>query len=102
MRTDAEHDETGQDVHREAADEPVRRPGDANTYWRRRFFVLCGGVVALGLCAWLFPGAHQSRPSAAVRASTAALASRQALPAAATGPAWSPSPVPKPSPSPTA
>lgn len=71
------------------------RPADATAYWRRRFFILCGGVAALGLCAWLFPGAHQAgQPSAAARASMAALATRQALPAAATGKAWAPSPSP--------
>ena len=32
--------------------------GADRVYWRRRFFILCGGVVALGVCAWLFPGAH--------------------------------------------
>lgn len=64
-------------------------PGDPNAYWRRRFAILAGGIVALGLCAWLFPGGHQaSRPSAAASASMAALASGKALPAAAYGSAW--------------
>src|SRR5580693_7791164 len=59
-------------------------------FWRRRFFILCGGVVALGVCAWMFPGAHQpsARTVAATRASLAALASRQALPPAAYGNTW--------------
>ena len=63
------------------------------TYWRRRFFILCGGVVALGTCAWLFPAAHQpsAREVAATRASMAALAKQQALPPVAYGSAW---PVP--------
>ena len=69
-------------------------PGADRAYWRRRFFILCAGVVALGVCAWMFPGAHQpsARTAAATRASVAALASRQALPPAAYGSAW---PVPK-------
>src|ERR1700730_17527239 len=69
-------------------------PGADRAYWRRRFFILCAGVVALGVCAWMFPGAHQpsARTAAATRASVAALASRQALPPGAYGSAW---PVPK-------
>jgi hypothetical protein len=75
--------------------------GDDRAFWRRRFFILCGGVIALGVCAWMFPGAHQpsARSAAATRASMAALASRQALPPAAYGSAW---PAPKPSLTPTA
>lgn len=63
---------------------------DDRAYWRRRFFILCAGVVALGACAWLFPGVQQpsKRDAAAVTASMAALARQQALPSAATGPAW--------------
>ena len=63
---------------------------DDRAFWRRRFFILCAGVIALGVCAWMFPGAHQpsARTAAATRASVAALASRQALPPAAYGSAW--------------
>jgi hypothetical protein len=77
-------------------------------YWRRRFFILCGVVVALGTCAWLFPAVHQpsARAVAATRASMAVLAKQQALPAVAYGSAW---PVPStpaasrtPAPTPTA
>ena len=76
-------------------------PGDDRAYWRRRFFILCGGVIALGVCAWLFPGAHQpsAREVAATRASMAALAKQQALPPVAYGSAW-PEPS-KPAASPT-
>ena len=66
---------------------------DASAYWRRRFFILCGGVAALGLMRGCSPARHQAgQPSAAARASMAAAATRQALPAAATGQAWAPSP----------
>jgi hypothetical protein len=103
MIRDAEHDEMGygEDGYG-APDEETWDPGDSRAYWRRRFFILCGGVVALGVCAWLFPGAHhsQARPSAAVSASMAALTGRQSLPPAATGSAWAPpSPTPTPTPS---
>jgi hypothetical protein len=65
--------------------------GDPNAYWRRRFFILGGGVAVLGLCAWLFPGGHPAAPraSATAQASMAALAKRgDLLPSAAYGSAW--------------
>ena len=70
--------------------------GDPNAYWRRRFFILGGGVAVLGLCAWLFPGAHSAAPrdSATARASMAALAKRGDLPTAAYGRSW-PGPAPR-------
>lgn len=79
----------GPDYHGAEYDEE-RYLGADRAYWRRRFFILCGGVAALGVCAWLFPAAHQpsSQQKAAASASVAAAASRQALPAAAAGPAW--------------
>jgi hypothetical protein len=104
MIRDAEHDEMGygEDAYG-APDEETWDLGDSRAYWRRRFLILCGGVAALGVCAWLFPGAHhsQARPSAAASASMAALTGRQSLPPAATGSAWAP-PSPTPSPTPTA
>lgn len=85
----------GSDASHDQAWEPGKgwEPDNERAYWRRRFFILCGGVVALGVCAWLFPGAHQPPASAvaAARASVAALASQQALPSVAYGSAW---PVP--------
>ncbi|MGH3277801.1 MAG: hypothetical protein ACRDNW_01515 [Trebonia sp.] len=90
MWTDADSDETGRGDDYGAGRDDGREQGDDRAFWRRRFFILCGGVVALGVCAWLFPGAHQpsKREAAAVSASMAALANRQVLPSAATGPAW--------------
>jgi len=69
---------------------------DHNAYWRRRFFILGGGVAVLGLCAWLFPGAHSAAPreSATAQASMAALAKRGDLPTAAYGRSW-PGPTPR-------
>src|SRR3984957_18348140 len=63
---------------------------DPSAYWRRRFFILGGGVAVLGLCAWLFPGGHPAAPraSATAQASMAALAKRGDLPPAAYGGAW--------------
>jgi hypothetical protein len=90
----------------EEGDDGPHIPGaaqDPNAYWRRRFFILGGGVAVLGLCAWLFPGAHQAAPraSATARASTAALAKRGDLPPAAYGSA-SPGRTPKNTPKYTA
>jgi hypothetical protein len=74
---------------------------DDRACWRRRFFILCGGIVALGACAWLFPAAHQpsAREAAATRASVAALTKRQALPPVAFGSPWAEPPRPTPTPS---
>jgi len=72
---------------------------DPSGYWRRRFFILAAGIVALGLCAWLIPGAHRSaKTDAAARQSAVALATRNTLPSAAYGPAYAPKPTAKPSP----
>jgi hypothetical protein len=104
MRMDADSDEEGCGDDYDAPGDEAWDPGDDRAYWRRRFFILCGGVVALGACAWLFPGAHQ--PSAhdvtAARASMAALAKRQALPSVAYGSAWPEPSRPAPSPTPSA
>jgi hypothetical protein len=75
------------------------RSANPDAYWRRRFFILAGGLALLALLGWLLPGRHP-RPSAGVspaaRASMAALQSQDALPSAAYGSAW---PVPSPKPS---
>jgi len=64
--------------------------GADRVYWRRRFLVLCAGVIALGVCAWLIPGVHSpsERAAAKARRSVAVLNKRQALPVAAYGSAW--------------
>ncbi len=74
-------------------------PSDDGTFWRRRFLILCGGAVAVAVCAWLFPGAHAApaRTSPAARASMDARIRAQALPPAATGAAWGVTPPAKPS-----
>ena len=78
------------------------RSANPGAYWRRRFFILVGGLALLALLAWLFPARHSGPAagvSAAARASMAALQSQDALPPAAYGNAW---PVPSPKPSATA
>jgi hypothetical protein len=101
MRMDADsNEEMSGDDYGGSRDEEWDPDAD-RAFWRRRFFILCAGVVALGVCAWMFPGAHPPSASeaAATRASVAALARRQALPPAAYGKAWS---APKPTIVPTA
>jgi hypothetical protein len=76
--------------------------GADRVYWRRRFMILCAGLVALGACAWLIPGAHapSGRAAGDARQSVAALNKRQVLPTAAYGSAWvSPTPAPASTPS---
>jgi hypothetical protein len=108
MRSDADSEEKGH-----GADYPAESDGpayderwelhDDRAYWRRRFFILCAGVVVLGVCAWLLPAAHQPSKgqAAAATASMDALAKRQALPSSANGPAW-PGPSNSPNVYPTA
>jgi hypothetical protein len=102
MWMNADSDEEGRGDDYDASQDEVRQPDDDRAYWRRRFLILAGGVVALGVCAWLFPAAHKpsAQEAAATRASIAALAKRQALPSVAYGRAW-PEPS-KPAASPTA
>ena len=71
--------------------------GADRVYWRRRFLILCAGVVALGVCAWLLPGAHTPPKRAAAEArQSAALNKRLVLPRVAYGRAWA-NPTPAPS-----
>lgn len=68
----------------------IGRPGEPDAYWRRRFFMLGGGLFVLMLIAWLFssgPSPSDSR-TAASKASMAAQESREGLPSAAYGRAW--------------
>ena len=102
MRMDADTDEEGRgDNYDDASGSEVRDP---RTYWRRRFFILCGGVIALGACTLLFPAVHQpsAHDAAATSASMAALAKQQALPTVAYGSAWPQPSKPAASPTPSA
>jgi hypothetical protein len=103
MWKDSDRYEDGEDDY-DYATPDLGAARDPDAYWRRRFFVLGGGIAVVGLCVWLFPGAHHAAPgpSAAAKASTAALDKRGELPAAAYGASWSsPSPTPSTSPSPS-
>ena len=104
MRTDADGGEEGCGDDYDASGDEVRDRGDHRAYWRRRFFILCGGVIALGACALLFPAVHQppAHEVAATRASMAALAKQQALPSVAYGSAWPEPSKPAASPTPSA
>jgi hypothetical protein len=94
MWMDSDRDEDGEDTYDATPDPGAVRDPDA--YWRRRFFILGGGVAVIGMCAWLFPGGHPpaARTSATAQASMAALDHRGDLPQAAYGSPW-PAPTPK-------
>ena len=69
------------------------RPADPSAYWRRRFFILGGGLAVLAVLAWQFTGKGPSAGTpAAVGSSMAALQAGETLPSAAYGsPAAAPS-----------
>jgi hypothetical protein len=69
------------------------RPADPSAYWRRRFFILGGGLAVLAVLAWQFTGKGPSAGTpAADGSSMAALQAGEALPSAAYGsPAAAPS-----------
>src|SRR5258707_15773770 len=72
MWMDAERDDEEFDEDSDASGKGAWDLSDHGAYWRRRFFILCAGMVALGVCAWLLPGARQAHgTSAAARASMA-------------------------------
>jgi len=98
---DSDRDQDGEDEHNGRLDLGSGRDPDA--YWRRRFFILGGGIVVVGLCVWLFPGGRHAAPrtSVAAQASMAALDRRGELPSAAYGSTW-PAPTPKPVATPSA
>ena len=62
MQMDADSDEEMSGDDYDGSYDEGWDPGKDRAFWRRRFFILCAGVIALGVCAWMFPGAH--RPSA--------------------------------------
>jgi hypothetical protein len=84
MRKDADRYEDGEEDRDATPDLGAGRDPDA--YWRRRFLILGGGIVVVGLCVWLFPGAHPAAaPTATAKASMAALDHPGTLPSEAYG-----------------
>jgi len=59
--------------------------GDVEAYWRRRVYVLAGGITLIGLVAWACSGNGHKRSTAQVR-NAAATVSPQAVPAAGASP----------------
>jgi hypothetical protein len=81
-----------------------RDPDDPDAYWRRRFFILGGGLGVLMLLAWLFASggpSKQARQTAAVQASVAARQNQDSLPSPALGTAYGARPSPSATPFPT-
>jgi hypothetical protein len=44
-----------------------RDQGEADAYWRRRVYVLAGGITAIGLMAWACSGPDHKKPTSQVR-----------------------------------
>jgi len=61
------------------------RSADPEAYWRRRFFILVGGLVVLVGVAWLLSGKGHGTPASSP---TTALRAGDTLPSAAYGSAW--------------
>lgn len=61
-----------------------RDQGEADAYWRRRVYVLAGGITAIGLVAWACSGPDHKKSTAQVRnaAATAGTATAAATPGA--------------------
>lgn len=55
--------------------------GDVEAYWRRRVYVLTGGIALIGMLAWACSGSGHKKPAAQVR-DAAATTSPQTAPAA--------------------
>ena len=44
-----------------------RDQGEADAYWRRRVYVLAGGITVIGLVAWACSGSDHKKSTAQVR-----------------------------------
>jgi hypothetical protein len=64
----------------------MERNEDLDAYWRRRVFILAGGLAILGLLAWALSGSGGAAPTPAARqAAVAQVRAANGLPAAAYG-----------------
>jgi hypothetical protein len=59
-----------------------RERGDAEAYWRRRVYVLAGGITLVGLMAWACSGSDHKRSTAQVRNAAATVSPAAAPPTA--------------------
>ncbi len=80
-----------------------RDQGEADAYWRRRVYVLAGGITVIGLVAWACSGSDHKKSTAQVRNAaataggvTAAVTPAAAVPTATVTVTLTPSPVPSP------
>jgi hypothetical protein len=56
--------------------------GDVEAYWRRRVYVLAGGITLIGLVAWACSGSGHKRSTAQVRNAAATVSPTATAPAA--------------------
>jgi hypothetical protein len=61
--------------------EVAREEGDAEAYWRRRVYVLAGGITLIGLVAWACSDSGHKRSTAQVRNAAATMTPVAAAPA---------------------
>jgi hypothetical protein len=61
--------------------ETEREPGDVEAYWRRRVYVLAGGITLIGLVAWACSDSGHKRSTAQVRNAAATITPAAAAPA---------------------
>jgi hypothetical protein len=66
--------------------------GDVEAYWRRRVYVLAGGIALIGLMAWACSGSGHKKPAAQVRDAAATTSPQPGLSAGA-GTAATPTPA---------
>lgn len=59
--------------------------GDVEAYWRRRVYVLAGGIALIGLVAWACSGSDHKKSTAQVRDAAATSSPQAALPATGAG-----------------
>lgn len=64
--------------------------GDVEAYWRRRVYVLAGGITLIGLVAWACSGSGHKRSTAQVRNAAATMSPAATSPAAASPPTPTP------------
>jgi hypothetical protein len=60
--------------------------GDVEAYWRRRVYVLAGGITLIGLVAWACSGSGHKKSTAQVRNAAATVSPAAAAPAAGATP----------------
>ncbi|GAA4620762.1 hypothetical protein GCM10023196_006020 [Actinoallomurus vinaceus] len=70
-----------------------RDQGEADAYWRRRVYVLAGGITAIGLMAWACSGPDPKKPTSQMRNAAATMSPSAVVVTPVTTPASPASPA---------